>query len=205
MTTMFQRSRLPGAVITIFLMAACSNSMKEPAQMAIADANAAFQKFSIEGPKYAPDQYALVSEQLAVMKAGLDKQDYQGVLNMVHKVAPNMKSLANAIASKKDEVRVALDAQWTGMSRDLPKSLLAVEARVATLKKSQKLPKGVSKDALAGAGAEVDAAKQGWSDAQSAKSSGKVEDAVEKGKAVEATVSRLTASLGMSSGTAAAK
>ena len=169
------------------------------------DVHLTFQKFSTEGPKYAPEQYALVTEQMAAMKAGLEKQDYQSVLNMVHKIAPNMKTLANAIASKKDEVRVALDGQWTSMSRDLPKSLAAVEAKAAELKKSGRLPKGVSKDALAGAAADINGAKQGWSDAQSAKASGKLEDAVAKGTAAAATVSKLMASLGMSSGTPAAK
>ena len=203
MTTMFQRSRLLGAVLTGLVIAACSN-MAEPARMAVADVDATYQKFSTDGPKYASDQYAIVSAQIAAMKADFDKKDYQAVLNMVHKIAPNMKSLASAIASKKDEARVALDVQWSSMSRDVPKSLSAVEARVADIKKTHRLPKGVSKDALAGAGAEVDAAKQGWSDAQSAKTAGNVEDAVAKGKAAAATVSALMTSLGMGSGSAAA-
>ena len=59
--------------------------------------------------------------------------------------------------------------------------------------------------ALAGAGAGVDAAKQGWSDAQSARTSGNVEDAVAKGKAAQAKLSEVMASLGMDSKTAAAK
>ena len=204
MTTMFQRSRLLGAVLTGLVIAACSN-MAEPARMAVADMETTLQKFGTDGPKYAPDQYAIVSAQIVAMKADLDKTDYQAVLNMVHKIAPNMKSLAYTVANKRDEARVALDGQWSGMSRDVPKSLSAVEAKVADLKKSHKLPKGVSKDALAGAGAEVDAAKQGWTDAQSAKTSGNVEDAVAKGKAAEAKVSALMTSLGMGSGKAAAK
>lgn len=204
MTTMFQRSGLLGAVLTGLVMVACSN-MKEPARMAIVDVNAVLQKFSTDGPKYAPDQYAIVTEQVTTMKADFDKEDYQGALNMVHKIAPNMKALASAVASKMSEIAIALDDQWFRMSRDLPKSLSAVDARVADLKKAHKLPKGVSKDALAGAGAEVSAAKQGWRDAQSAKTSGDLEDAVAKGKAAAAKVSALMASLGMRSGNAAAK
>ena len=205
MTTLFPRSRLLGAVLAGLLMVACSSAMKESAQLAIADADKALQRVSTDGQKYAPDQYAIMSEQVTAMKAALDKQDYQTVLNTVHKVADSVKTLKSAVATKKYEARAVLDVQWSSMSRDVPKSLSAVEARVADIKKTHRLPKGVSKDALAGAGAEVDAAKQGWSDAQSAKTSGNVEDAVTKGKAAEAKVSALMTSLGMASGNAAAK
>jgi hypothetical protein len=202
--TMFQRSRLLAAVLAGFVIVACS-PMKEPAEAALADANAALQKVAPDGLKYAPTEYATVNEQVATMKAAFDKQDYQTVLNMVRKLAPNLKLLAGTIANRKSEAVIALKEQWASMSRDVPKSFSAVETRIAELSKTRKLPKGVSKDALAGAGAAVDAAKQGWSDAQSARTSGNVEDAVTKGKAAEAKLSELMTSLGMNSPRAAAK
>jgi hypothetical protein len=204
MTTTFQRFRLLAAVLSGFVILACS-PMKEPAEAALADANAALQKIAPEGLKYAPAEYATVNEQVVTMKAAFDKEDYQTVLNMVRKVAPNLKLLAGAIANKKSEALIALKDQWAGMSRDVPKSFTSVEARIAELGKARKLPKGVSKDALAGAGAAVDAAKQGWSEAQSARTAGNVADAVAKGQAAEAKLSELMASLGMQSPNAAAK
>lgn len=204
MTTMLRRSRLLGAVLAGLVIVACSDT-REPAGKALANVNAVLQKFSTDGPKYAPDLYASATEQSAAMKADFDKGNYQAVLNVAYKLAPSINTLASTIASKKGEAMVGLDDQWTSMSRDMPKSLSAIEARVADLKKSHKLPKGVSKDALAGASAEVDAAKQGWNDAQSAKTARNLEDAVTRGKAAQAKVSALMASLGMSSGSAAAK
>jgi hypothetical protein len=204
MTKMFKRSTLLAAVLAGFVILACS-PMKEPAEAALADANAALQQVAPDGLKYAPAEYATVNEQVTAMKAAFDKQDYQAVLNMVHKLAPNLKMLAGTIANKKSEATMALKDQWTHMSSDVPKSIAAVETRIAELSKTHKLPKGVSKDALAGAGAAADAAKQGWSDAQSARTSGNIEDAVAKGKATEAKLSDLMASLGMNSPSAAAK
>lgn len=204
MTTIFQRSRLLGAVLAGVVMVACS-PMKDPAEAALADANAALQKVAPDGQKYAPTEYAAVNEQVAAMKAAFDRKEYEKVLNMVHNLAPDLRSLGDTVASKKSEAAIALKIQWTNLSRDVPKSLSAVETRIAELSKSHKLPKGVSKDALAGAGAGVDAAKQGWSDAQSARTSGNVEDAVAKGKAAQAKLSEVMASLGMDSKTAAAK
>jgi len=57
----------------------------------------------------------------------------------------------------------------------------------------------------AGATAAVAAVKQGWSEAQSARTAGNTEDAVAKGKAAESKLADLMASLGMSSKSAAAK
>jgi hypothetical protein len=204
MTTTFQRSGLFGAVLAGVLLVACS-PMKEPAEAALADANAAMQKIAADGQKYAPTEYAAVNEQFAAMKAAFDKKEYESVLNMVHKLAPNLKLLAETINNKKNEAMIALKDQWKNTARDLPGSLSAVETRIAELSKARTLPKGVSKDALAGAGAALEAVKQGWADAQSARKSGNLEDAVAKGKAAESQLTELMASLGVNSKSAAAK
>ena len=204
MPTIVPCSRLLGVVLAGLVMVGCSDT-REPARKALSNVSAVLQKFSTDGPKYAPDLYASATEQVAGMKADFDKENYQAVLNVAYMLAPKIQTLASAIASKKGEAMMALDDKWTGLSRGMPKSLSAVETRVADLKKSHKLPKGVSQDALAGASAEVSAAKQGWTDAQSAKTSRNLEDAVTKGKAAEAKVSSLMTSLGMGSGNAAAK
>jgi hypothetical protein len=204
MTTTFQRSGLLGAVLAGLLLVACS-PMKEPAEAALADANAAMQKIAPDGLKYAPTEYATVNEQVAAMQTAFEKKDYEAVLNMVHKLAPNLKLLAETINNKKNEAMIALRDQWKGMARDVPGSFSAVEARIAELSKARTLPKGVSKGAVAGAGAALDAVKQGWGEAQSARTAGNLEDAVAKGKAAESKLAELMTSLGMNSKSAAAK
>jgi hypothetical protein len=204
MTTTLQRSGLVGAVLAGLLLVACS-PMKDPAEAALADANAAMQKIATDGLKYAPTEYATVKEQVAAMQTAFDKKDYEAVLNMVHKLAPNLKLLAETINNKKNEAMIALRDQWKNLMHDLPGSMSAVETRAAELSKAHKLPSGVSKDALAGAGAALDAVKHGWDEAQSARKSGNIEDAVAKGKAAESKLAELMASLGMNSKTAAAK
>jgi hypothetical protein len=194
MKTMFQRSSLLAAVLAACVLAACS-PMKDPAEAALADANSVMQKVAPDAQKYAPAEYAALSEQVAGMKAAFDRKDYNAVLNTVSKLAPNLKMLAQIVANKKHEALIANKEQWAGMSGDVPKSLTAAEARVAELNKTHRLPKGVTKEALAGAGAALDAAKQGWSEAQGAATSGNVEDAVVKGKAAQAKLAELMASL----------
>ena len=193
-----------GAMLAGLLIAGCAPN-KQPAEMALADANATLHKAKEDGEKYAPEQYAIVSDQVAAMKAALDKQDYDSVLGTVSKLGTSLRSLAEAISNKKSEAMIALRDAWSGLSHDLPKSLLDVETKAADLKKTHRLPKGLSKDGLAGLGAKIDAAKQGWADAQSAQTAGKLEDAVAKGKAAQEQVSELKTSLGMGPSSAAAK
>jgi hypothetical protein len=192
--TIFQRSRLLGAVLAGLLLVACSPA-KDPAQMAIADAQAAVNRISADGQKFAPTEFANVTGQLAAMKAAFDKGEYESVLNMVHKLGPDLRVLAEAVQDRKSEAAKALKVQWSNMQRDFPPSLAAVEAKVTELNKTQKLPKGVSKDTLAGAGADLDAAKQSWSEAQTARTAKNFEDAVAKGKAADAKVAALMESL----------
>jgi hypothetical protein len=204
MINTIRHSRLIAAVLAGLVILACS-PMKEPAEAALADANAALQKVAPDGLKYAPTEFATVSEQVATMKAAFDKQDYQTVLNMVSRLAPNLKLLAGTIANKKSEAVIALKEQWAVMSRDVPASIAAVETRIGELSKTRKLPKGVSNDALASAGAAVDAAKHSWSDSLRARTAGKIDDAVANGKAAAETLSGVMASLGMTRPSAAAK
>lgn len=204
MTTMFRRSSLLAAVFACLMILACA-PMKEPAQAALDDANSALKQIAPDGLKFAPAEFATVSDQVATMQAAFDKQDYQTVLNMVRKVAPNLKLVAGTIANKKSEAVIALKQQWGELSRDIPASVSSVETRIAELSKAHRLPKQVSKDALAAAGAAVDAAKQGWAESQSARTSGNLEDAVAKGKATQATLAELMSSLAIASPRAATK
>jgi len=204
MTARFLRSCVLSALVLVATLAGCS-PLKDPAEAAIADANAALAKVGTDGPKYAPNEYQTVSDQVAAMKAAFDKKDYETVLNTVRNVGPNLRVLGEAITDRKRQARIALGEQWTAMSRDVPGALTAVEARVAELRKGHKLPKGVTADAVAGAGAAVEAAKQGWSEAESTRKAGNVEEAVDKGKAAQAKLGELMASLGMPAPAAPAK
>ena len=204
MMTMFPRSRLIAALLAGLVLVACAN-LEDPARKAMADADAAMQKIGPDAQKYVPDQYTSVSEQVADMKAAFDKKNYQAVLDAAPKVATSMKALASAAQAKKNEVTEALDTQWTSMAAAFPKSVSAVQAKVAELKKARKLPKGVTKDAVANADAQIAAVQQTWSDAQAAQGKGDLEDAVAKAKDADAKLTDVMNSLGMGSGDAAAK
>jgi hypothetical protein len=205
MMMMFPRSRLIAAVLTgLVLVAACAN-LEDPARKALSDADAALAKIGPDAQKYVPEQYTAVSEQVADMKAAFDKKNYQAVLDAAPKVATSMKALADSATAKKNEATEALDAAWTSMAAAFPKSVAAVQAKLADLKKAKKLPKGVTKDAIASADAQMAAVQQSWTDATAAQGKGDLDGAVAKAKDADAKLTDVMNSLGMGSGDAAAR
>ena len=79
----------------------------------------------------------------------------------------------------------------------MPKTIDAIESRVADLSKSQQLPKGVSKSSLAAAKSGMDSLKSMWSEASNASGSGDFSTAVSKAQAAKDKAAQIMRSLGM--------
>ena len=176
-------------------LAACTN-LQEPAKKVLADAETAIAATSADAEKYVPEQYATVTQKLTDMKAAFDKQDYKTIVSGGPGLLADVKALAEAAAAKKAEVLEALNKQWTSLATDLPAAVASIEAKLATFKKTHKLPKGVTKDAVAGAASGVAEVKSAWAEATAAFGSGNVQGAIDKAKAVKAKAEEIAAKLG---------
>ena len=177
-------------------LAACTN-LQEPAKKVLADAESALAATSADAEKYVPEQYATVTQKLADMKAAFDKQDYKTIVSGGPGLLADVKALGEAAAAKKAEVLEALNKQWTSFATELPSAVAAIEARIATFKKTHKLPKGVTKDAVASATAGVAEVKSAWAEATAAFGSGNIQVAIDKAKAVKAKAEEISAKLGI--------
>ena len=186
------------ALLAGLALAACAN-LQEPAKKVLADVEATVTATSADAEQYVPDQYAAVKQKLADMKAAFDKQDYKTVIEGGPALMTEAKGLADAAAAKKREVLEALNSQWTAVAAQVPQTLSAIEARLATIKKAHKLPKGVTKDAVAAANAGLADLKSSWADATSAFGSGNLQGALDKAKAVKAKADEIAAQLGIGS------
>ncbi len=184
------------AMLAGLVLAACAN-LQEPAKKVLADVEATVTAASADAQKYVPEQYAAVSQKLTDMKAAFDKQDYKTVVEGGPALLTEAKGLADAAAAKKTEVLEALNTQWTALATQLPQAVTSIEARLATLKKSHKLPAGVTKDAVAGATSGLADIKSAWAGATSAFGTGDVQGALDKAKAVKANVDEISAKLGI--------
>lgn len=177
-------------------VAACAN-LEEPAKKVLADVDSTISAVSADAQKYVPEQYTAVNQKLTDLKAAFDKKDYKAVVEGGPGLLADAKSLAEATAAKKTEVLEALKTQWTAIAAAVPQSLSAIDAKLADIKKTHKMPKGVTKDAVAAATAGAADVKSAWTDATSAFGSGDLQGAMDKAKAVQAKVAEIAASLGI--------
>jgi hypothetical protein len=184
------------------LVVGCANQ-KGPAEQALAGADTALAAVRDDAQKYVPDQLQAVDAQLAALRDSLSKGDYKAVLTGAPTVNSAIRSLKDAAEAKKADAEAALakakDA-WGPLSAEVPKMIDAIESRVTALSKSHHLPKGVTKNGLAGAKSSVESLKSMWSEASNASASGDLTTAVTKAQAVKDKAAEIMKSLGMSSG-----
>jgi predicted small secreted protein len=192
---------------SVFLLAALSavllfgcNTQKGPAEQAVMSAGAALDAVRDEAQKYAPEKLGGVEAQLSDIKGSFEKGDYAGVLKAAPAMTAALASLKDAVAAKKMEAEQALAKakdDWGPASAAVPKMVDEIAKRVETLAKTKKLPKGVTKEAVAAAKTGLDSLKSAWGDAASASSSGDYTTAMAKAQAVKDKAAAIMKSLGM--------
>jgi predicted small secreted protein len=189
---------LPAALAAV-LLAGC-NTQKGPAEQAIAGAQATLDAVRDDAQKYAPEQLGGVEAKLSDMKGAFQQGNYAGVLKAAPGVTAAIAGLKDAASAKKVEAEQALAKakdDWGPASAAVPKMVDEIAKRVETLSKSKKLPRGVSKDAVAAARTGLDSLKSTWADATNASSSGDYTTAMAKAQAVKDKAAALMKSLDM--------
>ena len=187
------------AVLSAVLLFGC-NTQKGPAEQAVASAQAALDGVRDDAQKYAPEQLGGVEAKLSELKGSFEKGDYAGVLAAAPGMTAAITSLKDAAAAKKNEAEAALAKakdDWGTTSTAVPKLVDDLGKRADTLSKTKKLPKGVTKDAVAKAKTAIDALKSTWGEASNAAASGDYTTAMTKASAVQAKAAEIGKSLGM--------
>jgi len=186
------------AALTAVLIIGC-NMQKGPAEQAVAGAQAALDAVRDSAMQYAPEQLGGVDAQLSDMKGKFQQGDYAGVLASAPAVMTAISGLKDAAAAKKAAAEQALAKakdDWGPASVAVPKMVDDLAKRVEALSKG-KLPKGVTKDAVAAAKTGLDSLKSTWGDATNASASGDYTTAMAKAQAVKDKATELMKSLGM--------
>jgi hypothetical protein len=187
------------AALAAVLLVGC-NMQKGPAERAVMGAGAALDAVRDEAQKYAPEKLGSVEAQLNDLKGKFQQGDYAGVVAAAPAMTAAIGSLKDAVAAKKGEAEQALAKakdDWGAASTAVPKMVDEIAKRVETLSKSKKLPKGVSKDAVAAAKTGVDSLKSTWAEATNASSSGDYTTAMAKAEAVKTKAAEIMKSLDM--------
>lgn len=182
------------------LVLACS-SQKQPAQQAIENIDSSLAAAHDTAAKYSPDQLQTVEGQVAALKSDFSKGDYKAVLAgapAVSTAVAGLKSDADSKQGAADAAAAKLKQQWRNLSADVPKMLETLQARVDTLAKSKKLPKGVNKAAYESAKSDLPGLTTAWTEATNAVANSDYEGAVQKGQGVKDKATEMESSLGIS-------
>ncbi len=197
-----RKSLLLAAFASTLLFVGCAGQ-KEPANKAIADAEAAVAAIREDAAKFVPSDLQGVDASIADLKAKFQAGDYKGILAAAPELTGKLGALKDAAAAKKAEMAAAVEkatGEWTTLAADLPGMVGAVESRVSALSAAKKLPKGMDAAKLDGAKAALAAAKSAWDAASAAFTSGNVVDAVAKANEAKAKGGEAMAALGMTAG-----
>ena len=187
------------AALAAVLMFGC-NTQKGPAEQALMSAKTALDAVRDDAAKYAPEKLGSVESQLSNLQGKFQQGDYAGVVAAAPAMSAAIAGLKDAATAKKAEAEQALAKakdDWGPASTAVPKMVDDLAKRVEALSKSKKLPKGVTKDAVAAAKTGLDTMKSTWSDATNASSSGDYTTAMAKAQAVKDKAAEIMKSLGM--------
>jgi colicin import membrane protein len=138
----------------LLFLAACTDAAKAPAEAALKAGEAAVASITEEVSKLAPAQVQAAKDALSSAKAMAAKQDYKAALAAAGEVSAKVKEAVAAAQAKKEEAARALAAAqkaFTDATAALPGQLSAIKAKLASLAKAKKLPKGMTKAILADA------------------------------------------------------
>jgi hypothetical protein len=186
------------AVVAVALLAACANQ-KEPAEKAVAQVEASLAQFKDDAAKYAAEDLRGVEESIGRLKGELAGGNYKAVVMQTPSVASTVAALKDTVARKKaeaEEMLAAAQAEWTELSATVPDMVTKLQAKVDSLAKSRKLPKGMDKASFESARTDFEALKASWAEAGAEFGSGMVADAVRRARAAKAKGEELMQKLG---------
>jgi hypothetical protein len=144
------------AVVPFLLTVACTDPAKAPAQAAIQAGDAAAATLTDEMAKYAPDQVKAVKDALARAKASAAAEKWNEALGAAKDLpAAVARAIADAGAKRVElekaaaEKLAAATQAFEEAQAQLPARIEELKKQVAALAKAKKLPKGVTKEAVA--------------------------------------------------------
>jgi hypothetical protein len=187
-------------LVASLLLAACGGQ-KEPAEKAVADAEAAIAAVREDAAKYVPDQLKEVEGIVAQMKDNLAKQKYPAVLTAareLNRLIAGVKATVEAEKASAAAVAAQLTERWNDLSTELPDMVESVTARVASLSKSRKFPEGVDAVSFENIKSAADTMAQSWQQALGAFANNNMQEAVDMAQTAKDRGTEVMTALGMS-------
>jgi len=162
---MFMASRTVRAAALAALLlglAACA-SQKEPAEAALAAAEAKFTEMGADIQKYLPERYAEVEARLAALRDSVARQDYGDVVAGAAAAQDDIKRAVADARIKRAQVLMEMETEWNDMVKSVPAMITAMDKKISSQR--GRPPQGMTADAWKQTIADYDAARNAWSKA----------------------------------------
>lgn len=173
--------RWTGLLLAGLLLVACGGQ-KEPAEKAVAEAEAAIAALREDAARFAPDQLKELEDSLAQLKDNLARENYPAVLTSARELTKRIGAVNETVAAEKvnaDALAEQLTERWNTLSTELPEMVESVNARVASLTKSRKYPEGIDAASFENVKAAADTMAQSWQQALGAFANNNMQEAVD--------------------------
>ena len=189
------------ALLFVSLLIVACGGQKEPAERAVADADAAIAAVREDAARFVPDQLKELEDSLALLKDNLAKEKYPAVLTAARELNRTINTVNETVATEKVKAAAVADQlteRWNSLSTELPEMVESVTARVASLAKSRKFPEGVDADSFDNIKAAADTMAQSWQQALGAFANNNMQEAVDMAQTAKDRGTEVMTALGMS-------
>ena len=194
---MFIGSRTLRAAALAALMlglAACA-SQKEPAEAALAAAEAKFKEVGADIQKYLPERYAEVEARLAGLRDSVAKKEYGDVVTGAAAAQDDIKRAVADARIKRAQLLVEMETEWNDMVKTMPAMISAMDKKISAQR--GRPPQGMTADAWKQMVADYDAARDAWSKAAAEMTSQTFEATVLAARDAKAKIVAIMDSLGV--------
>jgi hypothetical protein len=182
----------PWLLSSLVVAAACT-SAKGRAEADIAAADRSLAALPADAAKVVPDQLTPLSDAVNQGKDQLSKGDYAAASASVREVPAQAQLLADSLPARKASLTAALDT----LSVAMPRNLAAIKAKLDSIGKGKRLPRGLDQQQLQEAQDTYAAASAEWTEVMSSYQSGELAGAMSRALGLKLRVSRSLLALGL--------
>lgn len=176
----------------VLLVAACAGA-KGRAEADVAAAERAIAALPPEAMKVVPDQVAPLTDAVNQAKDHISKREYEPASEAVREVPVKAQLVADSLPARK----AALSAMLDTLAVAMPRNLNAIQAKLDTIARSKRLPRGLDEQELQAAKDTHAAVSAEWVEVMNAYKAGDLASAMSRAQGLKARVSRTLMALGL--------
>jgi len=178
--------------LVILLTAACAGA-KGRAETDLAAAERAVTALPPEAMKVVPDQVTALTDAINQGKDHVSKREYEAASAAVHDVPAKAQLVTDSLPARKAALSSALDTLAVAM----PRNLNAIQAKLDSIAKAKRLPRGLDEQELQAAKDTRAAASAEWVEVMNAYKAGDLAGAMSRAQSLKTRVSRSLMALGL--------